>query len=385
MKGIPKNSKLAMPSSLRLGKVCKLRYTRSQRRFCVAFLVISASLLFPFCLSTPAAAQEIVAIPDSTRFLKSELSRDTILIGDQIIWSMSTKAEEGSAFLFAIELPKELTKGVELLEAKIDTVRERRSKEWLMRSEMRITSFDSGSYKLPPMPLYLLSPAGRVDTLWFEGPALEVTTIPIDTTTYQPFDIKGQFDYPITVKETLPWAGLLLLILLIAYILYRWIRHRRENRPLFGKPKPKEPAYLVAFRQLEEIKAQKLWQGGKVKLFYTAVTEVLRTYVTARFGIQAMEQTSAEMLEALKAEQLDKALWRELSDMLEIADLAKFAKYEPDASENEQAIPVAVHFVQATMIAEAETETEAKSEEGAAVEPETVPKVDPISDNMEEK
>ncbi|MCL2502213.1 MAG: hypothetical protein FWE99_03680, partial [Bacteroidales bacterium] len=232
----------------------------------------------------------------------------------------------------------------------------------LLRGELRITSFDSGSYRLPPMPLYLLQPSGVVDTLWFAGPPLEVTTIPIDTTTYRPFDIKGQMTYPLTAKEIFPWVGLILLLLAAAYVLYRWIRYRKENRPLFGKPKPQEPAYLVAFRQLEEIKAQKLWQSGKVKLFYTAVTDVLRTYAAARWGIQAMEQTSAELLDALKKEQIDKALLEELSVMLQTADLVKFAKYQAEAVENEQTIPAVVHFVQATMLVENES-PEPKEEE----------------------
>ena len=304
--------------------------------------------------------QQIVAIPDSLRMLKSELSRDTILIGDQIVWRMTIKAEEGSKMFYAIDFQKEITKGVELLEATIDVEKPKsnREKEWLMRGDVRITSFDSGSYVLPPMPFYLVRPSGDIDTLWFAGPKLEVTTIPIDTATYQPFDIKGQINYPLTAKEIFPYAGLLFLLLLAAFILYRWIRHRKENRPLFGKPKPKEPAYLTAFRQLEEIKAQKLWQNGKVKLFYTAVTDVLRIYVSERFGIQAMEQTSTELLDALKQEQLDKALLKELNTMLDTADLVKFAKYEPGAIENEQAIPVVVHFVQATMLVEPEPESE---------------------------
>ena len=321
--------------------------------------VYNLFFLLPLFLHISFGAKaQIVRIPDSTRFLKSELSRDTILIGDQIIWSMSAHTEEGSRFLFAVELTKEITKGVELLEAKIDTVRNRKSKEWLMRGNLRITSFDSGSYVLPPMPFYLVRPNGDIDTLWFAGPTLEVTTIPIDTATYKPFDIKKQISYPLTAKEIFPWAALFFLLLLLAYILYRYIRHRRENRPLFGKPKPKEPAYLTAFRQLEEIKAQKLWQNGKVKLFYTAVTDVLRIYVSERFGIQAMEQTSTELMDALKQEQLDKALLKELNTMLDTADLVKFAKYEPGAIENEQAIPVVVHFVQVTMLVEPEPESE---------------------------
>jgi len=336
-----------------------------RRSLCITILFLS------FCgLSYGVQAQEWVAIPDSTQLLLSDISKDTLLIGDQVIWSVNAKSEEGSAFLFAIELPKELTKGVELLEAKIDTIKTKKSKEWQFRGVLRITSFDSGSYVLPPMPFYLAHPSGKIDTLWFAGPKIEVTTIPIDTATYQPFDIKGQIGYPLTAKELLPWTGLLFLLLAMGYVLYRWIRHRRENRPLFGKPKPKEPAYLVAFRQLEEIKVQKLWQNGKVKLFYTAVTDVLRIYVAARWGIQAMEQTSAELMDALRQEQLDKALLQELGEMLGSADLVKFAKYEPGAVENEQAIPTVIRFVQATMLVSPEPPQESPPSSPQASSPE---------------
>ncbi|MCL1974282.1 MAG: hypothetical protein FWG54_05655 [Bacteroidetes bacterium] len=331
-----------------------------------AFFYTLTLLIMCVC-SKEVVAQQFVVVPDSSRFLPSELikDKDTLLIGDQALWRMSVKAPAGSAAQFAVELSKELVPGVELLEAKIDTIKGRRSREWIFQSDLRITSFDSGSYLLPPMPLYLLRPSGAIDTLWFAGPALEVTTIPIDTTTYQPFDIKAQMTYPVTVKEVLPWGGVLLLLLLLAYALYRWIRYRKEQRPLFGKPKPKEPAYLVAFRQLEEIKAQKLWQNGKVKLFYTAVTDVLRIYVAARWGIQAMEQTSTELLESLKQEALDKPLLTALSAMLETADLVKFAKYQAGAAENEEAIPVVVHFVQATMLVQEEAPEVKEKEEDA--------------------
>ena len=327
------------------------------RYYIIAFLICFAGW-------QPAAqAQGYARIPDSTQRRPSELSKDSLLIGDQAIWTMSVKAEEGAGLQLAVDISKELTPGVELLEAIIDTVKSKRGKEWVLNSRLRITSFDSGAYQLPHLPYYLLHPSGRLDTIWFEGPMLAVNTIQVDTTTYQPFDIKAPINYPITAKELLPWGGLLLFLLLAAYLLYRWWRHRKENRPLFGKPKPKEPSYLVAFRQFEEIRAQKLWQSGKTKVFYTAVTDVLRIYMGARWDFQAMEQTSAELMHSLKDKQLDKPLMQELHSLLTLADLVKFAKYEPQAAENEEILPHAIKFVQATMIEEAPEAAEAADTE----------------------
>ena len=329
-----------------------------------------------------AQAQGYARIPDSTQRRPSTLSKDSLLIGDQVIWTMSVKAEEGAALQLAVDLSKEVTPGVELLEAIIDTVKSKRSKEWVLNSRLRITSFDSGGYQLPHLPYYLLHASGQLDTIWFEGPALAVTTIQVDTTTYQPYDIKGVMPYPLTAKELLPWGGLLLFLLLAAFLLYRWWRYRKENRPLFGKPKPKEPSYLVAFRQFEEIRAQKLWQSGKVKIFYTAVTDVLRIYMGARWGFQAMEQTSAELMYSLKDKQLDKPLMQELHDLLTLADLVKFAKYEPQAGENEEILPQAIKFVQATMIEE--TPENADSADTETVDTRTISDTETLVDTEKE-
>ena len=59
-----------------------------------------------------------------------------------------------------------------------------------------------------------------MDTVVIEGRNLEVTTIPIDTATYQMYDIKGPYTYPVTFKEVIPWVGLGILLLEIAYIIY---------------------------------------------------------------------------------------------------------------------------------------------------------------------
>ena len=117
-----------------------------------------------------------------------------------------------------------------------------------------------------------------IDTLEYAGPTLAVNTIPIDTATFQPYDIKGQIRYPLTFKEVIPWVGLALLVAALIWLLVRWIRLRRQNRDFFGKPVVKDPPHIVALRSLEKTRSQKLWQTGKQKQFYTQVTDALRQY-----------------------------------------------------------------------------------------------------------
>ena len=302
-------------------------------------------LLFIAILMLSAAASAQI---DTTRM--SRLSRDSILIGDQIELIMDLQTQEGDALLFAV--PHELSGGVEIVKGlSVDTVSVKKGKLDI-QAHMTLTSFDSGSYVLPPLLALIQNSRGEVDSLIFRGPELYVNTIPIDTATYVIKDIKGQIGYPLTFKELLPWLLLALLLAALIWLLVRFIKARRSNTTLFGKPVQKDPAHIVALRNLEKIRRQKLWQNNKQKLFYTAVTDTLRSYISERFGIVTMERPSGEMLDDLKNQDVSASDFESISRLFSRADLVKFAKYEPSAEENEETIPAAVQFVNSTYVSQ---------------------------------
>ena len=296
-------------------------------------------------VSTVASAQI-----DTTRV--SRLSRDSILIGDQIELIMDLQTQEGDALLFAV--PHELIGGVEIVKGlSVDTLSMKKGKLDI-QAHMTLTSFDSGSYVLPPLLALIQNSRGEVDSLIFRGPQLYVNTIPIDTATYVIKDIKGQIGYPLTFKELLPWILLVLLVAALTYFIIRLVKARRNNTTLFGKPVQKDPAHIVALRDLEKIRRQKLWQNNKQKQFYTAVTDTLRYYISERFGIVTMERPSGEMLDDLKNQDVEARDFESISNLFARADLVKFAKYEPTAEENEETIPAAVQFVNSTYVSQLE-------------------------------
>ncbi|MBP5211155.1 MAG: hypothetical protein J6Z27_04900 [Bacteroidales bacterium] len=286
---------------------------------------------------------------------KSLLSRDSILIGDQIEWVFPLEFKAGEAFY--LEEPDDpVVPGVETIDGlRFDTLSARKG---IMKVEGKIvlTSFDSGSYYLPNLLALIERENGQVDTILFDGPVLEVNTIPIDTADYVIKEIKGQMKYPVTFKEVASWSLLALLIAAIIYVIVRYIIYRRENRTFFGKPIVKDPPHIVALRSLDKIHKQKLWQNSKQKQFYTAVTDTLRVYIADRFGIAAMERPSGEMLEDLKKEDVDPKIYDEVAELFARADLVKFAKYEAGTEENEETIPTAVRFVNASYQQEIEEE-----------------------------
>lgn len=298
------------------------------------------TLVVALVCSRVAAGQEL---------LSSTFSKDTILIGDQVEWGARVNVPK-DVTLWVDSLLNPVVPGVELIsDYTFDTLKRKRD-YYDIDMKAIITSFDSGSYYLPRQVFYFYKGEELVDTLVVDGRNLEVTTIPIDTATYQMYDIKGPYTYPVTFKEVIPWVGLGLLLLLAGYMIYRVIKNRRENRPLFGKVAEPDPPHISALRNLENIRSKKLWQNNKEKEYYTEITDTLREYIEARYSVSTFEKTSAEIIKELEAKEVSGAEWEELKELFGVADLVKFAKYKAASEENERAIPIAVRFVNATYV-----------------------------------
>jgi hypothetical protein len=295
-------------------------------------LLLTTGLLLSLC---QLLAQDVV--------LKADISRDSIMIGEQVHWSLKATVDKSLKMAFP-RIDSLDDKRIEVLGMRTDTLKQSASNLTVQASWL-ITSFDAGQYYLPRIPFLILRPNGQMDTLYSEPLQLKVHTVAIDTTNFQPYDIKTPIEYPLTLGEILPYIGLGLLIIAIialaVYMLMRW----KQNKPLFFAPKPKDPPYVVALRDLEKIKTEKLWQNNKVKQYYTKVTEVLRIYLEEQFQIQAMEQTSEEILQSLQNLQISDDLRSSMREMLNVSDLVKFAKYLPEQHENENALTIASDFV----------------------------------------
>lgn len=212
-----------------------------------------------------------------------------------------------------------------------------------------ITSFDSGSYRIPPY-WFKIDMDGNIDSVPSNGVTLNVFTMQIDTT-HGPADIKMPYAAPLTLKEVTPYIlGIILIGAIIFFILYS-IKRKKKNKPIFSRPpKPKEPAHIVAIRELDRIKSEKIWQKGKTKQYYSEITDALRTYIQDRFEIRAIEQTSDETIESFRVQKglLNDKSFSNLSQILKLADLVKFAKYQPLPDDDNLALVNAYFFINDT-------------------------------------
>lgn len=240
-----------------------------------------------------------------------------------------------------------------------------------LRAMFMVQAFDSGLYTLPP--IYLIS--GK-DTIATNSPILKVDPIALDTANVvfkdgEPIDIKvhGMTDVVDAEEKLLdfvpdwmtvawPWILLtLLLIGLLVFVYMKWLRHGQI--PLIPIKKP-VPPYELAVGRLNDLREKKLWQQGAEKEYYTELTDILRGYLSGRFGINAMEMTTPQIILAISNSEEAKEFAAYVDGVLREADFVKFAKAKPSAPENEAAFANVRQFVELTKPVEKTEESEAE-------------------------
>jgi len=284
-------------------------------------------------------------------FLRQLQPRDSVLVADQLEYGFKVEGIPAGTAIGLPEYTDQLMDSVEIVSSwQLDTVKAPRGKKFKngpfdIEGHIVITSFDEGVYELPSIFMLRQAADGTVDTLVFDPQILDVKTMPVDTTTYVIHDIKGQIKYPITFSEVLPYIiGVLLFAALVALVVYLVVKKRKAQK----EAEEAEPAYIVALRKLEKFRGEKFWAPEKQKMFYSGITDALREYIVDRYGVEAMEMTTAEIFSGLKDTDIPKDLYLEMKTLFETADFVKFAKHLATNEENAAAVPSAVRFVTAT-------------------------------------
>lgn len=306
-------------------------------------------------MASVAGAQEVK--------LDASFSRDTLWIGDQADFTFQVEQPAG-LHLNLPEFTDTLPGGIEILKTlQSDTIREKEGRILIQR-KYRVTSFDTTTVVVPPLEVSYEKDSLRV-VLATPPLSLVVKAMPVDTTTVIA-DIKEPYNAPLTFVELLPWILGLLILLAAGYFVYRYLEKRKEQKHAVPqKVKPSEPAHVIALRDLNQLREEKLWQKGEVKKYYTRLSDILRLYLENRYDLPAMEQTTPEILSGLRDLGFsDRKLFSTLQDILETADLVKFAKHKPQPDKNEAVMLDAVVFVNGTRPAWKSEESEEEKRSG---------------------
>ena len=209
-----------------------------------------------------------------------------------------------------------------------------------------IQAFDSGKYVLPPFQI-------KIDGQPVETNALNLEVLPVKVKADDKID---PFTGPVEPFELLPegalqdekpennWIIWLIIgcVVILAILIFLYIRFRQTGSILLRKPLA---PYQVAIKQLDKLQSQKLWEKGKVKTYYTRLTDIIRRYLNREFGIKTLERTTTEILNDVAENPEVEMFTQTLTRIFATADFVKFAKVNPTEEENTGSIREAREFI----------------------------------------
>jgi len=257
--------------------------------------------------------------------VKAEIDTTNIRIGEQFQLKISVDETQN------VIIPKIQLKGLEVIDStRIDTIKNSLIRRYIL------TGFDSGAFYIPQQQIFVKNQAFLTDSL-----LINIATIAIDTTKLKKFPIKSIKKEPYTFDDFRIYIYLILAILaIIGFWIYWFVIKKRketEDAPTYRTLPPFEEAIL----RLNELDEKLLWQNNKIKEYYSELTEIVRGYIERELKVPALENTTDEVLAMIKdfknADSIEtsKETIKKLKDLLQEADLVKFAKSKPLAIEIE--------------------------------------------------
>ncbi|MFV5687503.1 hypothetical protein ACM55M_02625 [Flavobacterium sp. ZT3R25] len=190
-----------------------------------------------------------------------------------------------------------------------------------------LTQFDSGRYVIPSIKIFINSKPFLTDSL-----LVEVANVKVDTLKQKMFDIKGIAPADNSIGDWWKYLLIIALIVGIGVLIYWYIKKHQ-------KKKLQEEIYKTPIEKatslLDTLEKKELWQKGEVKAYYSELTDIARNYIEEAIEIPAMESTTSELIQGLKAASVKKKMTlsqeiiENLERVLKQADLVKFAKSKP--------------------------------------------------------
>lgn len=297
-------------------------------------LLLSYILVFSF---VAAAAQQASVV--------SKIDSVSILIGQQAHLTVEVTARKGANVTFPhFKRAQQMVPGVEVVETSLEN-RSESDDQLTVSKTFTLTSFDGKLYAIPGMKV-------KVDGKVYTSNQLALKVLECEVDTLHPekfFPPKDVQDNPFMWSEWSPLYWLGVLVMLVSAFLAYLILRLKQNKPIVVRVRvvKKIPAHQKALNEMTRLKSESFNTAEEQKQYYTHLTDTLRKYIRERFGFNAMEMTSSEIIEQLKTAG-DNTMIDELRELFATADLVKFAKYSSLLGEKDMNLVNAIQYIDQT-------------------------------------
>ena len=264
--------------------------------------------------------------------ITSKVDTTYIKIGDQVQWKVTVDIDSTDQVIFP---EGQSFSPLETVEAyATDTTRKK--DRLTLQKIYALTQFDSGAYKLPTQRIEINGIGYFTDSL-----LIKVETVPVDTVAQKMYDIKPLIN--VEKSNTDWWKYILIGLLILAVLggLFYWFVLRRK--PLTEEEKVALlPPYDRALLELKRLENSKYLIQDEYKEYYSELTAIVRSYLEEDAHVSALESTTDQLIDKLELLrdsgelELDSDTINQFKNILQTADLVKFAKSKPSTSVAEQ-------------------------------------------------
>ena len=273
------------------------------------------------------------------------------VIGDQLKATITTNLENGKEWRNINEVWPDSIQGIEIASGpEIDD-----KNPASVRATWLISVFDTGYVRIPALSV-VIREGNNLDTFITNDIPVMVKPLEPDSTGLRPIKeiIKQPFSFSYYIRY---WPFALAFLILLAGAYYWW---KQKTKPVVVPPVivPEPLPHEWAYNELDKLEADALWQKEEIKEHYSRLTGILRAYLERRYGINALEQTSDEIIQQLQKQNLSGALLRDTEDLLSLSDMIKFARANAEADIHAKSIERVRNFVKETLFIPVEPSTD---------------------------
>ncbi|MFQ5550204.1 MAG: hypothetical protein ACE5FJ_03090 [Gemmatimonadales bacterium] len=243
------------------------------------------------------------------------LSSDTLTLGQPISATYTIRYDRGLNVVWPETAEPFEVRGIDTVSATDET-------GTALTVTYALTAFQLGEQELPAMR-FLITGGGIVDSVVAPARGVTVVSVGLD----ESGDIRD-IKPPLGIPRRW-WPQVLLTV--AALIAAAWLWHRRGRRTAGSDATiaSTRPPHELALEALERLAQSDLLDRGKIKRYYIMLAAILRTYVTGRWSIDALDMTTDELMQKLGHADLAPDDRDVAGHILRQCDLVKFAKHRP--------------------------------------------------------
>jgi hypothetical protein len=191
-----------------------------------------------------------------------------------------------------------------------------------------LIAFSTGAIEAPEIAYTITSSTGTVLTITTSS-----TTIPVESVLEKYGDQGDIRDIKPPMAIINLWPFIILILIIAAAGIWYYVRKRKLAAGQAVPAAPARPAHEVALEDLDKLEHSGLISEERIKEYYIALADIVRTYLGAAYGIETLDRTTSEIFTQLRGAVKDLKITMPVRELFDNCDLVKFAKYRPQATE----------------------------------------------------